>query len=276
MPDSAPGTHQTDAPPRDPRTTRLRGIRRGAVIVLVVSLAVTALIGILVLLGSDFGDAQVRVLFTTLLVAGFSSVVLCHLAIAGRSVRVVGFVGLAVSAIALVLGVVTIWVPWTPEVAGWIEPVGRGFLIAAVAALSLAHANLLLLLAGRRHPAIRVALAVTLAAVAVVAVMVLLPILTEWPSNLDYWRVLGIVAIVDALGTIVLPVIGGLLRDRPEAVAPADAPAAAPTHDASGGASDLERRIAELSARTGLDRDTLLTAALDAFEAERAPGSPTP
>ncbi|QEO15118.1 hypothetical protein FLP10_12375 [Agromyces intestinalis] len=254
------GTHQTDVTPRTAGATRLRGIRRGAVIALVASLAITALIGILVLLGSDFGDAQMRVLLTTLLVAGFSGVVLCHLAIAARAVRVVGFVGLVVSAIALVLGVVTIWLPWSPEVGGFLDVVSRGFLIAGVGAVSLAHANLLLLLAGRRHPAVRVALGITLAAVAAVAVLILVPVLTEWPSNLDYWRVLGIVAIIDALGTIVLPVIGALLRDRPEAVVQ----------------SELERRIAGLSTATGLDRDTLLAAALDAFEAAQASGSRTP
>ncbi|WP_350349126.1 hypothetical protein ABIQ69_04090 [Agromyces sp. G08B096] len=263
MPDPASATPATDAPPRtaggrpSPATPGLRGVRRGAVIVLVVALGVAAVIGILVLLGSRFGDAQLMVLLTTLLVAGFSGVVLCHLAIVGRAVRVVGFVGLAVSALALVLGVVTIWVPWSPETDPWIGWVSRGFLIAGVAAVSLAHANLLLLLAGRRELAVRVALGVTLAAIAVVAVMILLPVLTVWPSSDEYWRALGIAAIVDGLGTIALPVIAALLRSRPAA--------------ADAAASPLEQRIGRLVAATGLDRDALLTAALDAFEAAPRP-----
>jgi Mn2+/Fe2+ NRAMP family transporter len=61
----------------------------------------------------------------------------------------------------------------------------------------------------------------TLVAIAIVALMIILPIVTDGDipgeSGDTYWRWFGAVAIVDALGTIVLPVIGRVLRPRAEA-----------------------------------------------------------
>ncbi|GAA2442441.1 hypothetical protein [Agromyces soli] len=256
------------------RPPGVRGARRAAVVALVASISITAVVGIVVLLTGDFGEVQGRVLTTTLLVAGFSTVALCHLAVAGRPVRVVGFVGLAVSAIALVIGLVLIWTPWD----AWNDGSGelwRWFGVTGVLALSLAHANLLLLLAGRRHPFVRAAMAVTLTAIALVALLVILPILSDGRIPGDggwdaYWRWFGVIAIVDALGTIVLPVVGLLLRDRPAEASATGLPAA--TSAAPLAPDALDQRIAALAAERGLDREALLAAALDALEAR--PGRP--
>jgi hypothetical protein len=249
----------------DGRADALRGVRRAAVVVLIASFSVTALIGCLVLLTSGFGETQARVILTTLLIGVFSSVALCHLAVVSRPVRAVGFAGLIVSALALLLGLVLVWAPWG---AGSWELLGQAFRwfgTAGIVALTLAQVNLLLLLAGRRrHAVVRVGLPVTIAAAAVVAVMLVLPIVTEGgipgPGAGElYWRLFGVVGIVDALGVVALPVVARLLRTGAE-VTPRAVPADAP-------ASPLEARIAALSAATGLDRETLLQRALDAYEA---------
>ena len=109
----------------------------------------------------------------------------------------------------------------------------------------------------------------TLVAIAIVASMLIVPILTDFAvpgaNDGEYWRVFGVIAIVDALGTVVVPILALFLRgEEPVALAtaaPVPAPAATPR------ASGIEGRIAALSATTGLDRERLLTAALDAFEA---------
>ncbi|WP_395245791.1 hypothetical protein ACGGZK_08280 [Agromyces sp. MMS24-K17] len=273
-------------PPPHP-ARRLRGARRVAVIAIIASLTVTAVLGILVLLGGAFGDVQWRILSTTLLIAGFSITALCHLAVAGRPVRIVGFAGLAVSGIALAIGLVIVWgIPETWD--GW--DLWRWFGVAGILAISLAHANLLLLLAARLRWAVRIPLAMTLAAIAVVAIMLVLPLATDGqvPGPDDgetYWRWFGVIAILDALGTIVVPVLALFLRDPVGAAAGGGEPLAAPPVEASApaGASApaeasaptapaspaLEARIAALAAATGLDRDQLLAAALDAFEADR-------
>ncbi|SFR84935.1 hypothetical protein SAMN05428970_3085 [Agromyces sp. CF514] len=275
---AAPAEEPIDAPtPRaTPAAKTLRGYRRTAIVVLVASLSITAVVGIVTLLSGDFGEVQGRVLGTTLLIAGASILALCHLTVLARPVRVVGFVGLAASAVVLVIGLVLIWTPWYDNGGGWPAELWRWFGITSIVAVSLAHANLLLQLSGRRRRAVRVSLWITLAAIAVVAVMLVIPLLTDWNVPGDegetYWRWFGVIAIVDALGTIVLPVVALLIREQPATATVLEAAPAATDGPAAASAPDaLEQRIAELAARTGLERAALIGAALDAFEARIDP-----
>jgi hypothetical protein len=191
----------------------LRTARRIAIIAIIVSLSLTALIGIITLLSGDFGETQGKVLLTTLILAGFSITVLCHLAVVGRALRVVGFVGFAVSAVALVAGLILIWSDLSDS-----EGVWKTFGVFGILSFSFAHANLLLLLGQRRNTVVRALLYTTVAIIGVVALMICLPILTDGDipgSNGDwYWRLLGVVAILDVLGTIVLPITGRFLRNE--------------------------------------------------------------
>ena len=193
----------------------VRGVRRAAIIAIIGSLVIAAILGIIALLSGEFGEVQGKVLVTTLTVAAFGTTALCHLATVSRQVRVVGFVGIAASAIAAACALVLIWMPWDANIDT--EWLWKGLGLAGVAAVSLAQANLLLLLAGRQHPVIRTTLWVTLGAVAIVAVMIWLPIMSEGEipgqgAEEAYWRFFGVVAIIDALGTIALPILGLVLR----------------------------------------------------------------
>ena len=233
-----------ELPAAPARTSRIRGARRTAVILIVASLSLTAIIGIITLLSGDFGEIQGKTMLTTLVIALASVTALCHLAVVGRPVRIVGFVGLAASGIALVLGLTAIWITWNTADGDFVRELIRWFGITGIIALSFAHANLLLLLSARRHTVVRVALGATLVAIAIVATMLIVPILTDFdvpgPNDDTYWRVFGVVAIIDALGTIVVPIVALFLRDDEPDVAAAPAPAAPE-------ASDIEARIAALS-----------------------------
>ncbi len=206
------------------------------IVAVVASLLVASLCGIVALLGGGFGDLQARIVATTLIVAAFGTSALCHLAVVTRAVRALGFAGLAASVVA---AGAALWLVWGGD--GLFEGDGDGsvlktLLVATIVAISLAHANLLLLLAERRRTVIRAGLGLTLAAIAVVATMLALPVITdgavgdrEW-----YWRWFGVAGIVDALGTIALPVLALVLRGRrhePAATEPA-ATELAPTEPA--------------------------------------------
>ncbi|MEJ8281675.1 hypothetical protein [Pseudonocardia spirodelae] len=201
-----------------PAAPSVRGARRAMIVAVVASLVVASVSGIVALLGGGFGDTAARVVVTTLVVAAFGTTALCHLAVVTRAVRLLGIAGLAASVAAAVC---VLWLIWWGEMlsaaGGDLDgTVVKAALVLTIAAVSLAHANLLLLLSGRRSAVIRAGLALTLAAIAVVAVMLALPVLTDGVvgDGEDYWRWLGVAGIVDALGTVALPVLGVVLRPR--------------------------------------------------------------
>ncbi len=186
------------------------------IVAVVASLLVASLCGIVALLGGGFGDLQARIVATTLVVAAFGTSALCHLAVVTRAVRALGFAGLAASVVAAASALWLVWADGELFEGAGDGSVLKTLLVATIVAISLAHANLLLLLAGRRATVVRVGLATTLGAIAVVATMLALPVLTdgavgdsEW-----YWRWFGVAGIVDALGTIALPVLALVLRGR--------------------------------------------------------------
>jgi hypothetical protein len=249
-----------------PPSSVVRGVRRAAIIAIVASLAIAALLGIIALLSGEFGELQGKVLLTTLTVAAFGTTALCHLAIVTRSVRVVGFVGIGASFGAALCALVLIWVDWD-NAWQYTEWWWKSLAVLSIVAVSLAQVNLLLLLAGRRQPLIRIALAVTLAAVAVVGVMLALPTLTNGDIPGDqgdgYWRIFGVVAILDALGTIALPILGLVLgasaASRPDATTATPAPAQSPR--ALELPPELAARIDEAAALAGVaPRDFALDA----------------
>jgi len=230
----------------DAAPDRLHRLRRVAIIVIIVSLSVTALIGIITLLSASFGELQVRVMLSTLVIGAFSIIALCDLAIVGLRFRWSGLIGLALAVVALILTLVLIW--W---VSGAAPPEGlwKTTAILGLLAVSFAHANLLLQLGDRQRSVVRVGLWVTLGLIALLAILVIVLIVNQDVGSDGYARLLGTVAILDVLGTIVVPVLGAFLRD---------------------GASGTRRLVldvpAELDARLAAAGPTREAAALAALE----------
>lgn len=200
-----------------PGRSTLRGLRRTAVIVIIVTVAISAILGIVILLTGGWSDVQGRILGTTFAIAVFAMTALCHLAQADRPLRAVGFAGIAASVLALIPILVIIWADWEFIGSDGYSFLWRAFGALAVLAGSLAQVNLLLLLARRRQRPVRVVLVIALVFIGILAVMLWLPILTEGRIPGDdsewYWRLFGVVAIIDVLCTIVLPVLGLVLKD---------------------------------------------------------------
>ena len=203
---------------------KLKGLRRIIVWVIVVSLVLTAGVGIATLLSGEMGETQGKVMLSTLAIAGFSITALCHLAIINREVRVVGWAGITSSALGLVAAQILLWRSWdyferggTDELWGFIE---KSFIVLLISALSFAHANLMLLLSTSTRRWMRLALAANLILITLVAIMVIPAVVSEgeFPGSLiadTYWRMFGVVAILDALGTIALPVTTLIMRRHP-------------------------------------------------------------
>ncbi|MET0735087.1 MAG: hypothetical protein ABWY55_05505 [Microbacterium sp.] len=193
---------------------RVSTLRRVIVGVIIVSFGLAAIGGIVVLLGGSLGTAAGRVLGTTAVIGAFSVAVLCCAALAGKRLQVFGLVGAAVSVVAAAL---VVWVIWVPGFSGpgW-DFLFRTMWTAVAASAAFALASLLLLLADRRQAAVRIGLAITIVLFAVVLGMVVY--LIWWGDTIrgdSFARVLGVFAILAALGAVVVPVISLLLRERP-------------------------------------------------------------
>lgn len=189
-------------------SAQLRAFRRVAIIVIIVSLSITAVIGIVTLVTGAYGELQSRIMVTTLIIGATSVLALGDLAVLGRRVRAVGVTGLVAAAVALVTALIIVWGEDSSEL------VVKTCALAAIAAASLAHAGLLLLLSERRRPAVRIGLWVTVALIAILLVLLYIAILSDgdvW--NDAYTKLVGTVAILDVLGTIVVPVVSLFVKD---------------------------------------------------------------
>ncbi len=176
-------------------------------------LGITALVAIGVVVGGSFDETMARVLGTTATVSGCSVLALACAAFRERA-RVAGTVGVVLAAAAAVSSVSLLWRETFDE------DHGRATMILVVYAVSVAHAELMLLARlPRRYRWVQTALVVGIAAIA----LTLTPVILEEVYDRDLvGRFLGVLAILVALGTLAVPVLLWISRsERAEADAAA-------------------------------------------------------
>jgi hypothetical protein len=193
-----------------PMTTGTGAPVRTTVVTLVVGcFSVAALLGVLTLLGGGgFGENEARVLLTTLLVGVTSVAVLCYLGTGDTPYQLVGVAGGLTAVVPLVVGLILIWAPDSDG-----EPLARAFGIGAVLAATFAQACLLLFLADGERPGVRALLAVTLVVAGVLALLLALAIIDADLGEAGA-RAIGVVAILDVLGTVVVAALSRLGADE--------------------------------------------------------------
>jgi hypothetical protein len=219
----------------------MRDLRRVVSTAVIVCFSFAALMGIVALLsGGAFGEGEVRVLLTTTIVGTESIAVLCYLSVARNRLAAVGAVGGLTSLVPFGLALAFTW--GVTDADGVWKTFGVGLTLAA----SLAQACLLIALDARRETG--AALPATLVAIAVVAAMVSWLILGEAGSD-GYGRALGVVGILDVLGTVVVSAMGAFRR----------------TPSARLLDEDVETRLLRVAAERGTSPSRLVTEALDAY-----------
>lgn len=187
--------------PRSKTTATTAPIRRWIVRVTIGSFSLAALLGILALLGGgDFGETEGQILLTTLLVGVVSIAVLCYLTTAGRRAQPVGVAGGVTAMVPLLTGLLMIWSGFDETPGEWlVKTFGTGAIVAA----TLAQVCLLLAPGEKANAWARRLLTATIGLAAVLAVMTSLLVLGVDPENDGYYRAIGVVAILDVLGTVV-------------------------------------------------------------------------
>ena len=176
-------------------------VRRWIVRLTIGSFSLAALLGIIALLGGgEFGETEGQILLTTLLVGVVSILVLCYLTTAGRGTQPVGVVGGVVVIAPLLTGLTMIWSGFEEDPGElWVKTFGIGAIVAA----TLAHICLLLAPQGRSGSLARRMLMATIGSAALLAAMTSLLVLDVHPGDDVYYRAVGVVAILDVLGTVV-------------------------------------------------------------------------
>ena len=227
----------------------MTGTRSVVAKLVVGSFSIAALLGILALLGGgEISSVQGNVLLTTLVVGVESLAVLCYLAVGETRRAWLGVVGGVVSLVPFGVALWLVWGSWDDG-----ELIFKSFGVGLTLAASVAQACLLLGLSDPPRGRVRSLLPLTLALVAVLALMIVGPILAEQDPGDVYWRVLGIVAILDVLGTVLVIVLQrfvGSAGPAPHPVAPTAAQA----------------RLTEVARSRGTTPDALLHELLDTLE----------
>lgn len=174
----------------------------------IVSLVACGLVGIYTLLLGSFGWFELRILATTATIGGAS--ILAMAAAAAWEARrwpPLAVAGMIAPAVACVLMLGFIW-ELTPSTVG--DLVERWIGTAVVAAVALPHMALLgLARLHRRYELVRIATIVVIGKLAAILV------LTIWARPFDgdfFWRLVGVLAILDACGTVAVPILHRVSR----------------------------------------------------------------
>jgi len=171
-------------------------------ITMIVSLSISALIGIVVFLVGNFGETEAKILLTTLTIGGFSLVALCSSILYDKH-RYVFFsaLGMIVAVVGFLISTLAIW-----EILNF-DDIWKTIIISIILSVSVAQSSLLLLIKSKKT-VVNISLMLTFLFIFIVAFMFIVLILFEISKDFEfYFRLLGVFAILDALGTIVTPIL---------------------------------------------------------------------
>jgi hypothetical protein len=186
-------------------------VRRVVLAVTITSFSIAALMGIAVLLGAgDFGETGFRVLLTTVIVGCASVVTLCCLVVVGDRFAPVGVTGFLLTLGTTLLGLLLLWGGWD-DIS---QRLGESYGVAITASLTFAQVCLLLGLAGPRRRLGPLMWATVLLSVVVAGMVSAL--IYEYDVSDGYVRTLGVIAILDVLGTLVTIALAVFGRDPGE------------------------------------------------------------
>ena len=191
-----------------------RALRRASLRMLLVSLAISALMGIIGVLGDDFGDTQRKLLFTAFGAFGLSAIVLsCGLAWERSQLGVIPPAGIACGLVGFIIVVYAIW--WEPDFENgfW----SRAFFTEIMIAVAATPASLISVfgMARRFGGAAYLAYGLNLLAI-------FLTLLVIWAEIGDsgFWQFYGVVMVLLIATTIAIPVLRRLDGAADEPTAP--------------------------------------------------------
>ncbi len=166
----------------------------------ILSLILSSLIAIFIFLFGNFGLTEFRLLFTTFAIGGYSLVGLCHSVLFNKNKYIIfSIFGLIISLASFFVTVGVIW-----ELIKFVD-IWRIMLILMVLTFSLAHISLLFIV-DLSKILVKITLIMTILFISMIAFMFIYLIL-DGDTNEFFYRLLGVFATLDVLGTILTPVL---------------------------------------------------------------------
>jgi hypothetical protein len=178
-------------------------------VTMIISLSISALIGIFIFLLGDFGETEFRLLMTTLAIGGYSlSGLCCSVLYEKRKFTPLALSGMVISIIGFLYTVLVIWEAID------LDDSWKALIIFIVLAASTAHSCLLLLIESEKS-LVNSALSATIIFISIVTLMFVIIVLNGFDDVGEfYFRLLGVFAILDVLGTIVTPILNKVYSIR--------------------------------------------------------------
>jgi hypothetical protein len=189
------------------------------------SVIAAALVAVLAIFVGDFNTLSLQLILTIIVVIAFTLLAWYDADVSSKRSHNFALVGVGVSVYLLIMGFIKIWIIDTPAyvnsyynstgddiVLNFIQWIG----LVAIARIALLHAHLLLNI-HRKYatPLLQVIAKVTLGLITLLALLLSIPIIFD---NLDYsegyWRAVSAIAILDLLGTILIPLSHALFMPK--------------------------------------------------------------
>ncbi len=176
--------------------------KRLFLVALIISLSLSALIAIFVFIFGEFNETEVKLLFTTLAIGGYSLAGLCSSVLYDKKKYLpLSYLGFALSFLGFVFTTLAIWNELNFYFAF------RGLFAFMVLAISVSHVSLLLNMTPK-NDLVRGISNATVTMISLVALLLLILIFSEFDIDTEFfYRILGVVAVLDVLGTILTPIL---------------------------------------------------------------------
>ncbi|WP_167044730.1 hypothetical protein [Salinibacterium sp. ZJ454] len=222
----------TDAPAITPTPNRARVLVLKSIVASVIGAALVAVVSVLV---GEFAALSWRLLGTVMLFVVFSLMSWYDAEVSAKRAAWFGFASAGVSVYLFAAGMLKIWFPAASS--SMIEDFLAWGWIVLVARIALLHVHLLIVQQTKfTTPVMSGVTTVTFGLVVILAAMLSLPALLPDPTYEEwYWRILFAVAILDVLGTVLIPLVYVLFHRPARPVAQPYYPAAVPAYPGQSG-----------------------------------------
>lgn len=200
---------------------------RGAIWIAIGALIAAALVGVVWVLIGDQDGLIGRAFLTILLLTAFAGIAVVESNLASRRPDWLVLASMASWIVALLVGAVKIWMPEQDEQFGWVsERFFHLLVVIGILQLALVHPRLYLK-AARRYVTLFTRVIVIVTYVMLAALVGMLVFHLTFPDLFRYsplyWRATVALAILAAVGTMLIPLLNALFASKP----------GAPTHGAA-------------------------------------------